>query len=184
VIGLVVLVVVAVAVFALAPVDGRFSQSTCLLLVAVLALIWHLALSDGGIRRTAPAPRPTDVGPEPSPVEASAAVSRPAAADDSQVDLSLLPDPPDDWPPPGVEVPLVFRAAEVEPDGGAVHETPDGAVARRALQPPGRTQVIDLTDRGHPVSPDAEQPPAPPTVGDDPWLAFAAAMFRDEPARG
>jgi hypothetical protein len=212
--GLVGLGVLAVVLFLVAPEEGRFSQTPTLVLVGVIALLWHLAWTDGvdaGAALAAPAVGATLS--TTSPTARTAAASEPSAVpvaesssdgtaetsqdqDDQEEDLSMLPDPPADWPPPGVEVPMVFRAELVEAD---IIDLTDVAVADA-----GRIDLtgadggrLDLTgtDAGRiDLTPGVVAAPTPtpssahdafePTgAGDgepDPWLAFAAAMFRDD----
>lgn len=196
-IGLVALGVLAVVLFLVAPEDGRFSQTPTLVLVGVIALLWHLAWTDAlddpaeattasasaddDDVHVAPAPRPSD------PVAAQPPASHVVAAaptQDDEEDLSLLPDPPADWPPPGVEVPMVFRAeaVEVEVVDLTVHAPTAGPIdADRIDLTADDPDRIDLTPGA--VATRSGTPVAEPTrSGDDqpdPWLAFAAAMFRD-----
>jgi hypothetical protein len=123
---------------------------------------------------------------------------------DDEEDLSRLPDPPADWPPPGVEVPMVFRAETVEVEvidltvrtagpgpleGDRIDMTADDAdrIDLTADDP----DRIDLTPGAvaPPAEPGAVAPPAEPSDdrpgragdgGPDPWLAFAARMFADD----
>lgn len=189
VIGLVALGVLAVVLFLVAPEEGRFSQTPTLVLVGVIALLWHLAWTDaldssaddvGGVPTPGASADDVDTAPPPeaSPVPATVSTR------DDEEDLSLLPDPPADWPPPGVEVPMVFRAetVEVEVIDLTVHTAGAGVLDLDRIDltadDPDRT---DLTPGI--VAPPAGTPTAEPgRSGDDepdPWLAFAAAMFRD-----
>lgn len=179
----------------------------------------------------------------PAATTSTTATGSPTAAK-AEVDLSQLPDPPADWPPTAVEVPLMFQMPpgpipdappaaapvaelEVDPDAepgvepAAPFAEPTPAASptlapltlidtdRAARSEP----VIDLTDAAtlgsdavrptngfaplhHPVvvappterSPEPTSAPAPrplePAMAghrpDDPWLAFAASMFRDD----
>lgn len=190
--GLVLLGVVAVGLFLFAPVDGRFSQAPSLVLVAVLALIWHLACSDGGLRRTAavsPRSDPPAAAESPAATAAAPRAGRsqlPAAVPgvDDDEDLSLLPDPPVDWPPPGVQVPLVFRSDHLDVeviDLTDQRRDPSPVPAPSAIAPASTpaTAVEDV----EPASEDREPAVVGSSSGDDgedPWLAFAAAMFRDD----
>lgn len=189
VIGLVVLAAFAVVAFVAAPETGRYSQVTWLLLIAVLGLLWHLALSEGGIRRTSAVPTPaiaTPAAPAPPPGPTTRPPARATTVADDE-DLSLLPDPPANWPPPGVQVPLVFRSPEPalqhEPDRAALDTTAAGAGAGA---PVDEAVVIDLTDDdvAERSPTDAVPVGSVPTgavpagsSGDDPWLAFAASML-------
>ncbi len=121
--------------------------------------------------------------------------------EDAEVELAGLPDPPANWPPTVVEVPLVFQvdasapAPQPEPDldvddddDEPIHVidlTATDAVVRGAADP-DQSELdlsdLDLTGFGmtsgdvvpleHAVAVGASGP-----VGDDPWLAFAATMF-------
>jgi hypothetical protein len=190
VIGLVALGVLAVLLFLVAPEDGRFSQTPTLVLVGVIALLWHLAWTDaldpsaddvGAVQTTTASADDVDGAPPSEALPVAAAVS----TRDDEEDLSLLPDPPADWPPPGVEVPMVFRAETVEVEVIDLTVRTTGPV-------PLDADRIDLTaddaDRID-LTPGIVAPPAGTPddqlgrTGDgepDPWLAFAAAMFRDD----
>ncbi len=80
----------------------------------------------------------------------------------SDDDLSNLPDPPANWPGHGVEVPRVFQLLTDDVHG---IEVIDLTASSRAPAPAPEC-VRELAD---------EEP-----GGGDPWLAFAAAMFRDD----
>jgi hypothetical protein len=199
VIGLVALGVLAVLLFLVAPDEGRFSQTPTLVLVGVIALLWHLAWTDaldasaddvGGAPTAASAAgvdgaaAQRSTRPVPTPPEASHVAAAVSTRDDEE-DLSLLPDPPADWPPPGVEVPMVFRAETVEVEfiDLTVRTTgPEPLDADRIDLTADDPDRIDLTPGV--VAPPAGPPTAEPgrSADDepDPWLAFAAAMFRDD----
>jgi hypothetical protein len=90
--------------------------------------------------------------------------SSPEPATRLTIDLSERPDPPVSWPPPAVQVPRVFQVSSTE---ALIVDLRSAPVA----QPP--------TTQQPPAMPAAPPPPAT-QAQPDPWLAFAAAMFRDD----
>lgn len=103
-------------------------------------------------------------------------------------DLADLPDPPSNWSPVVVEVPLAFHLDE--PDDAALPElaTADLGELTDLVDVTDLTDLIDLTDLGSAAvtTPEPGAPLAPvgtdltaPGTG-DPWMAFAAAMFAPE----
>ena len=269
----------AVAAFFLAPSSGTWARVPVMVLCGVLAVVAHLLLSgparnrrERGASVTEPLTLNGSAGPvtatdgdqhQPgffeldtaAPVVAATTTTTagrgtPPAATEA-VDLSQLPDPPADWPPTEVEVPLVFQmppapisdapnpAAQmaeqevepevepaIEPSAPFAAPTPAAAPSLAPLtlvdtDGDDRTeQVIDLTyaaslapgavrptngfaplhepvvvppppERTPEPTPDADPAPQilepqtrePAMAGsrpDDPWLAFAASMFRDD----
>jgi hypothetical protein len=204
---LVGLAVVAVLAFLVAPTDGRFARVPLMVLCGVLALIWHLAVSGAVHVPAPPATEPISDRSTVGSVGAATADATPVgvALPAEQVEtvhpagffeLAGLPDPPANWPPTVVEVPLVFQvdasapAPEPEPDVDdepihVIDLTATDAVVRGAADP-DQSELdlsdLDLTGFGmtsggvvpleHAVAVGASGP-----VGDDPWLAFAATMF-------
>jgi hypothetical protein len=172
--------VAAVLTFLLAPTSGRFGRVPLMVLLGVLALIWHLAVSghersrDAGTEAAAdhhdepvvdlrePAPGHGDVASPPGWFDLPPPEQRPVRTPRRTGALTMPPPAPpaqrQDWPPVQVEVPRVFTM-EVVP----------------AAQPP--------SPAAPPPQPVAQQPPPveplpvePPPVA-DPWLEWAASMF-------
>lgn len=216
-----VLVAVVVCVFLVAPDDGRLARVPVMVLVGVLAVLWYLIATSLMDRSTAAVPQPGhEVAADPATTQAagatdgdvidltdrgragyfeveSAVAGTPRAGTPvhHEDDLSLLPDPPANWPPISVEVPSVFSGggpdtATVAPvidvvDVSAVDAVdasdavPEAAGASSPEQAgiaggedaapvesmPGPAVLTLLTDRPH--------------AANDPWLAWAAEMFAD-----
>lgn len=120
-------------------------------------------------------------------------------------ELAGLPDPPANWPPHAVDVPLVFQltddgaevpaqpAAELPPE--PMPEPAFESLFEPLFQPlfeplaapgadadpehdPDTSVVIDLTE----PRPAERQLVSATAHGEDPWLAFAASMFPDRTA--
>lgn len=155
--------VVGLLVYLVAPTEGRFAQTPTLALLGVLTLVAHRITSDGPRRRSGddevsaelvsapvePAPvERIDVATPPgasfpsTPPHPSAPSQAPAPGPVASVseDLSRLPDPPADWPPPGVEVPLVFRSPDVTAPSTSV-ELSEGPESSEG--PEGSTEVLE-----------------------------------------
>ena len=224
---LVGLAVGAVLAFLVAPSTGLLARVPLMVLCGVLAVIWQLAVE--GIGRSGSSSAPGAVGvttpeavataadevehrpgyfeveAELEPVAATHAPSEPydlGDASDQQdpAELAALPDPPANWPPHAVDVPLVFQltddGAELPPE--PMPELPPEPMPEPAFeslfeplfQPlfeplaapaadadpehdPDTSVVIDLTEPSA-----AERQLVSATAhGEDPWLAFAASMF-------
>lgn len=184
-----------VVTFALAPDDGRFARVPLMVMLAVLALIWHLAKVRAVGEppeqvRAGPAPVPaTGVSTSPPPTRrpgffelasAPPPPSVPDAADREhhlgiglESDLEpavaeVLPPPPAAWPLPAVQVPLAFQNTVID-------LTDDGPI----LAPIGTDAPIGAEEPADPEEPADRPLGASLDAGgtDDPWLAFAAKMF-------
>ena len=162
--------VAAVLTFLLAPASGRFGRVPLMVLLGVLALIWHLAVSGHERSRDAgaeaadhhdepvvdlrePAPGHGDVASPPGWFDLPPPEQRPVRTPRRTVALTMPPPAPpaqrQDWPPVQVEVPRVFTMEEV------------------AAPPPPAA----------PPSPAAQPLPVEPPPVADPWLEWAASMF-------
>lgn len=179
--------VAAALTFLLAPTSGRFGRVPLMVLLGVLALIWHLAVSghersrDAGTEAAAdhhdepvvdlrePAPGHGDVASPPGWFDLPPPEQRPVRTPRRTGALTMPPPAPpaerQDWPPVKVEVPRVFTM-EVVP--AAQPPQPAAQPPQPAAQPP--------------------QPAAPPSLVEpppvaDPWLEWAASMFTDRESR-
>jgi hypothetical protein len=176
--------VAAVLTFLLAPTSGRFGRVPLMVLLGVLALIWHLAVSGHERSRDAgteaadhhaepvvdlrePAPGHGDVASPPGWFDLPPPEQRPVRTPRRTGALTMPPPAPpaqrQDWPPVQVEVPRVFTM-EVVP----------------AAQPPSPAAPPPqpVAQQPPPVEPPPVEPPPvePPPVA-DPWLEWAASMF-------
>jgi hypothetical protein len=192
-----------VGVYLMAPDDGLFARTPTMVLLAVLlwfANLWMSSRHKGGAtsgldvaaspaharppssdsargRRPGHFDADTDAGPR---AVTAGDVSSPGAAATSAIDLSEAPDLPASWPPPAVQVPRVFQVSSTE---ALVIDLRSGA------EPEPRTEMQPTatppSDVGLPAPLPEDRMPAS-SLGarhggeDDPWIAFAAAMFRDD----
>lgn len=173
-VGLVAFAVAAVAAFLLAPDTGRFDRVALLVLIGVLAVVWHLVL--------APTQGTRVDGPEVPDVPVSAAVVPPASAAAAPVGA-----PTDSGAPVPEAVRSTERAAmtEVSEADGAVHaevidlREPDplqGGSGRPSVRPSG---YFDLGGDEPPTNSRARSAPAvplppAPSVAQAPVVAAAA----------
>lgn len=180
------LAVAAVVVFLVGPTKGRFAREATMILIGVLALIWHLALSPSGQRRVGTeAAAPAQPTPEEASVVAVASSVAPVA-----VVAEAVPDPAEAEPEPdvidltagdGALAPTPSRAGyfELEPSttgprsrGSEVIDVP----APAAQWPPPKVEVPSVFSA--PTQEPVERAPVTPVVLDAP---AADALAQDVP---
>lgn len=131
------LALAAVAVFLVGPTEGRFAREATMILIGVLALIWHLALTPSGQRR-ASTEAPAAVVPtaEDASVEAVAPLVVPVAAV-----AEAVPGPDEAEPEPDViDLTAGDGALAPSPSRAGYFELEPAASGPRSR----RTEVIDV----------------------------------------
>lgn len=190
------LALASVVVFLVGPTEGRFAREATMVLIGVLAVIWHLALS-GTVRA------PVTASPRQPTAEVRAEQPLGSSSEfDAVRPTSIAPD---------LEGAAVIDLTD---DQGALVSTESVSTESRAgyfevepesTGPRRRREVADLSSPAPPAPPwpppavqvpsvfsaqpdtpapemsSAADPPADVVPGgtriDDPWLAFAASMF-------
>lgn len=193
--------VAAVLAFLLAPSSGLFARVPLMVLIGVLALIWHLVVSGRPAATvatsvveplvgTGSASTPTDESDEDSVVvdlTDGAAELEPEGPRPGYFDLT--PPPPPERPAPRAHQAVTVEV-EVEAQVQVVDHPPpfDAPVLVQADWPPARVEVPRVFTAG--PSPDDRLDVPSPAIeaesstgrehlgtGTDPWLAWAASVF-------